>query len=79
MKTVDQIIADVIKREGSKYTNDPTDRGGPTKYGITLRTLQAWRRSQGQTRKLQPHDVKILTREEAVAIYPEEVCEGSGV
>lgn len=78
MKTVDQIIDDVIKREGSKFTNDPADRGGPTKYGITLRTLQAWRRTQGQTRKLLPHDVKNLTREEAVAIYRQRYVKDPG-
>jgi len=30
------VIDNIICREGSKYTNDPMDRGGPTKFGITL-------------------------------------------
>lgn len=29
-----ELIGDLIKREGD-YVNDPTDRGGETKYGIT--------------------------------------------
>lgn len=38
---IDDIITDVLKAEGwDKYTNHPADRGGPTKWGITL---QAWR------------------------------------
>ena len=36
------LIAELIQREGG-YVDDPDDRGGPTKYGITLATLQAWR------------------------------------
>ena len=34
MKTIEQIIEDVIAVEGG-YTNDPNDAGGPTKFGIT--------------------------------------------
>lgn len=34
---IDEILDEVIKAEGSRYTNLPNDRGGPTKYGVTLR------------------------------------------
>ena len=41
MKLVDSIIDGILEREGwPAYTNDPADRGGPTKGGITLK---AWR------------------------------------
>lgn len=30
----------ILKDEGSKYTNDPDDAGGPTKYGITKKTYE---------------------------------------
>ncbi|MDN5850287.1 MAG: hypothetical protein L0H63_11755 [Nitrococcus sp.] len=36
-----KIIGEIIEREGSEYTYHPSDRGGPTKYGITQRTLSA--------------------------------------
>jgi len=53
----------VIKNEG-RFVNDPMDSGGPTKYGITIATLSAWRKHQ-----VTPEDVQNLQREEAFAIY----------
>jgi len=39
--TVREILDDVLKREGwPEYTEHPLDRGGPTKGGITLQTLE---------------------------------------
>lgn len=35
--TVDEIISQVVKNEGG-YTNNPHDKGGETKYGITAKT-----------------------------------------
>lgn len=29
------IVDDILRREGSAFTDHPNDRGGPTKYGIT--------------------------------------------
>jgi Glycosyl hydrolase 108 len=59
-----RVIADIIRREGAKYTNYPEDRGGPTKYGVTLATLRAVRGND-----VTAHDVAALTEDEAVAIY----------
>ena len=70
--TVDQILDDLIRREGG-YVHDPVDRGGPTKYGITQRTLRAWR---GQV--VTPTDVRRLTRDEARAIYHQRYVDAPG-
>lgn len=67
VKALQLIIDAVIKREGG-YVDRPNDRGGPTKYGITLKTLSRWR----QSRKLAAatiEDVRNLTASEAGAIY----------
>jgi lysozyme family protein len=55
----------IIAREGRVYTNDPDDPGGPTKFGITLKTLRAWRNNQ----RLEARDVELLTEAEARDIY----------
>lgn len=47
------------------YVNNPADPGGPTKYGITLKTLRAARGKPG----LQAGDVRALTVVEAEDIY----------
>ena len=54
----------IIAVEGSRYTDHPSDRGGPTKYGITLITLERYRRKPQK-----PIDVRNLTRRDATKIY----------
>lgn len=41
MRTVDDIINEVLEIEGGTYTNDPKDSGGPTKWGWTKKALRA--------------------------------------
>lgn len=62
-KTVDDLISDVLRREGG-YVNHPADRGGPTKYGITQDTLAAW-----LGRPASVDDVKALDEDTAREIY----------
>jgi lysozyme family protein len=61
----DQIIYDVIKREGD-YSNLPSDKGGPTNYGITQATLSTWRGTE-----VTSEDVKKMSIDEAADIYRE--------
>lgn len=49
--------------EGSAFTNHKDDSGGPTKYGITLTVLIAWRG------RATVKDLQALTADEAAAIY----------
>lgn len=59
------LIDEILVAEGwPKYTNRPTDRGGPTKGGITLKTLRAWR---GQP--VTAEDVQALNETEVRRIY----------
>lgn len=57
---VHDILEEVLRVEGERYTNNPLDSGGPTKWGWTEKALRA----EGYTRA-----VKDLTRQEAYDLY----------
>ena len=56
---VDRLIDELIEREGG-YSSHPSDRGGPTNFGIT----EAVARAHGYSGPM-----RALPREEAAAIY----------
>lgn len=58
-----RIIEELLRREGG-YVNHPADRGGPTNFGITQKTLSAWRK-----RSVSAQEVKDLQEPEAREIY----------
>ena len=61
MANIDKLIPHIIKWEGgAKYTNDPLDRGGATKYGITIGTLQGIKYDTNHDGKVNVEDVKSL-------------------
>lgn len=62
---MNNLIEEILLAEGwPKFTNRSDDRGGPTKGGITLKTLSSWR---GVDCTIE--DVIDLKKEEAVEIY----------
>lgn len=58
----------LLANEGTAYVFDFADSGGPTRLGVTLATLAAWRKRQGRTAPT-ADDVRLLTVTEATAIY----------
>jgi lysozyme family protein len=60
-QTVDEILD---HREGSGFTDRASDKGGPTKWGVTLKTLSAYLGRQATVDEL-----KVLTREQALNLY----------
>ena len=71
--SVDTILDGLIRREGTSYVHHPADRGGPTRYGITLATLERWRGTP-----VSADDVRRLTEEEARRIYRARYVEAPG-
>lgn len=69
---VPAILAAIIATEGG-YVNNPSDLGGPTKFGITFNTLSAWR-----GRNCGPIDIQELTSTEAGEIYKSKYIDGPG-
>lgn len=71
--SIDNLITQIIAREGgAQYTNRASDKGGPTKYGITLATLSA---SRGRATA---EEVQALGEAEARAIYRKMYVEDPG-
>ena len=62
--TTDDVLDSILASEGSTYTNTPGDAGGPTRWGVTLKTLSAYRGVA-----CTPEDVENLTEAEARSIY----------
>lgn len=69
---VEDIISDILRREGG-YVDNPHDRGGPTKYGITQGTLARY-----SEKAVTAEDVEALTPDIARKIYREEYIEAPG-
>ncbi|MGI9510303.1 MAG: glycoside hydrolase family 108 protein [Geminicoccaceae bacterium] len=62
-RSVNSMINDIIRREGG-FVDHPADRGGPTRYGITHKTLARY-----LGRAVTREDVRKMSRELAVEIY----------
>ena len=75
MKTVKQILEDVLEKEGwPTYTEHPNDRGGPTKGGITLRSLESFREKRCTRRELQ-----ALKQKDALALLERRYVNQNGI
>lgn len=64
MSNFDAAFRVLMHHEGTQYTNDPLDAGGPTKYGITLATYSSYHK-----RAATSDDIELLTEMEAAEIY----------
>ena len=72
-RSVEQMIDDVIRREGG-YVDHPRDRGGPTNFGITQSTL-----SRHLGRPASADEVRRLGRTVAAEIYRREYYQAPGI
>jgi lysozyme family protein len=73
--SIKTILLEVLEREGwPAYTEHPNDRGGPTKGGITIRTLEQWRQ-----RRCTRLELKRLPEDEAIRILFRRFVEVQGI
>lgn len=68
MKTVKELALEIVQREGG-FVDDPDDPGGPTNWGVTLRTMQEAREDVTGDGVVDVEDVRALTPERAAAIF----------
>jgi lysozyme family protein len=72
--TIDQILTEVLRREGwPKVTDRPSDRGGLTKGGVTYANYNAWRVKHGE-RPLMREEFVAITEADARAFFEDEFC-----
>lgn len=63
----DGFVQGLLTREGGgTYTNRPSDKGGPTRWGVTAKALGAYRKLG---REATPAEVQALGQDEATSIY----------
>lgn len=78
MKTVEQIAAEIVAREGG-FVNDPDDPGGATKFGVTIGTMKRLGLDLNRDGRVDISDVKALTRQQAQAIFVEHYFRKPGL
>lgn len=72
--TEDEQITEILRREGwDKYTDRPSDRGGPTKWGITLKRWSEYIRAPAT-----PAMIQAITEKQAREFYRTEYIDGPG-
>lgn len=71
--SIEKYITRIIEREGG-FVDHPSDKGGPTKFGITLTTLSEWRKKD-----VSKDDVNNLQTAEAYEIYKTKYLLNSGI
>ena len=63
MSNFDDIFQMILNHEGTEFTDYSTDKGGATRFGVTLATLQ---RFQPSARRM---DIEDMTEDEAREVY----------
>ena len=68
MAKVELIVPFFLKWETEKYTENKNDRGGATKYGVTLATWQNCGYDKNHDGHIDKEDVKLLTHDDFVMV-----------
>lgn len=70
-KAIDKMIADILKVEGG-YVDDPDDRGGATKHGISLRYAKSIGLDLDGDGDTDSDDIKLVDRVKAAQLYKDD-------
>ena len=78
MLSIDDIVSDILRREGG-YVNDPDDSGGATNHGVTIHTMRRLGIDVDGDGDVDTDDVRKLTRDRAAAIFKEHYFVKPGI
>lgn len=78
MDQVRRIAREIVAREGG-FVNDPDDPGGPTQFGVTLRTLRRLRLDLTGDGQTDIADLRRLTQSQAEQIFVEHYYARPGI
>lgn len=68
MANFQESLVYTLVNEGSKFSNEASDHGGATKFGITLATLNNWHKTQNLPQAT-TDDLRDLSHDDAARIY----------
>ena len=68
MQHINDIVQEILKAKGG-FVNDPVDPGGPTNYGVTLKTLKRLGHDLNKDGRVDIADLKQLCATQAVQIF----------
>ena len=71
MQHINDIAQEILKAEGG-FVNDPDDPGGPTNYGVTLKTLKRLGHDLNQDGRVDIADLIQLSSTQAVQIFVQD-------
>jgi lysozyme family protein len=71
MQHINDIAQEILKAEGG-FVNDPDDPGGPTNYGVTLKTLKQLGHDLNQDGRIDIAVLKQLNATQAVQIFVQD-------
>ncbi len=78
MLSVQQIAADIVRREGG-FVDDPNAPGGATNHGVTIHTMRRLGLDLTGDGRVDTADVRRLTAEQAAQIFIQHYFEGPGI
>ena len=71
MQKINDIAQEILNAEGG-FVNDPDDPGGPTNYGVTLKTLERLGHDLNQDGRVDIADLKKLSSTQAIQIFVQD-------